>query len=616
MQLTKEANEKEFGNTHKKHSFSILYVYDHIDKEISIDERKNTGTHTMGNNQTKHTILRYGIRRPLGKKYSDTPSFGGVSKSATTGFLHERSLHLPDDLYIESENNSTSQYDANFKRYSCFNFSACQPVSRTDSLDKCEHNQHDDLEDTIKPVDGDCLDTSKSSNPVKLRNSTSHRTLLKSTSGLFTKVCQRLVHFNRRSHPVNLTGTTLTHGSTTFDEAKLSNPFPRSVTDSNVVHNSTGLNRKFGLGKSPAIQDLHGVNENPEMATKMISDLLEENEASYDEYENDMTYDEEDHNKNYYENNWSQVQQLQSDAENFRFQRRQFNHRPAQGSLGDSSSSYSEHSTSCDRFGNRRETTTACPFYELVTSVNNHNNNNQSLATTSKNLETTSFDFIDEGRSDYIESIASSRSPSIHSLQYSSYRGSLNNMNQLLCTDLACEKQLNTERRYSSSSSSYNEENAFEPFMSQVNKRLMSMNNGRQKKTRLPMYTKKYSKISERIGHLSHEVQTSHSQSLANNESALDIGHIYQEQYNDNISIFHNRLDRPRAPLASSETTTLSSSIDNLIDGCNLLPGNNNAQYNYKLFNPIKYPLINRLILSHQQQMDANNNNINDNVDF
>lgn len=559
----------------------------------------------MGNSQTKQTIMRYGTKRPLDRKYSDTPSLRGVSKSATTGFLHERSLHLPDDLYIESEKNSTSQHDTNFKRYSCFSFSACQPVSRTDSLDKCEFNQQDNLEDTIMPIDEDILDASRNTNNVKLRNSASHRTLLKSTSGLFTKVCQRLVHFNRRSHPVNLTESQVTRGSVTFDEAQqLSNPFPRSITDSNVGNNGTGFNRKFGLGKSPAIQDLHGVNENPEMATKKISDLLEENEASYDEYENDMTYSEEDH-RNYYENS-NMIQQLQSDAENFKFQRRQF--RPAHGSLGDSSSSYSEQSLSCERFGsniNYRET--ACPFY--FTRVNNDNNQTLSKATTSKNLETSSFDFIDEGRSEYIESIASSRSPSIHSLQYSSYRCSLSNINQLLCTDPACKQQMERDRcSSSSSSSSYSKNNASDPFLNQVNKRLMNIRNVRQKKT-LPMLAK-YSKLSMRNQHL--QEQTSHSQSLSNNESALDIGHIYQEQYNDNISIFHNRLDRPRAPLASSETTTLSSSIDNLIDGCNLP----SIQYQYKLINT-KFPLINKLILNHQIQIDANNNNnINNNVDF
>lgn len=227
-------------------------------------------------------------------------------------------------------------------------------------------------------------------------------------------------------------------------------------------------------------------------------------------------------------------------------------------------------------------------------------------ATTSKNLETTSFDFIDEGRSEYIESIASSRSPSIRYSSYSHFSScSVNNLNQLLCTNPACfEELINAKNttRYSSSNLDDASEDKSESvqFLNQVNRRLVKITNVDQK----------YSKLSQQ-----RDQTNLHSRSLScdnnNNESGLDIGHIYQEQYNDNISIFQNRFDHQmpmRAPLASSETTTLSSSIDNLID--------DNQIHHYKLFNPNKFPLINKLIFDHHRQMDVNNNNINTNVNF
>ena len=522
----------------------------------------------MGNSQTKHTIIRQSPH-----KYSDTPSLRAVCKSATTGFLNEKSLHLPDDLCPESEQNSLS-HDANFKRYSCFSFSPCQESQR---------------EYTAKPslFHDDNLDTWHSSGiPVKMRESSS-RALLKSTSGLFTKVRQRLVNFNRRSHPVNL------NPDAVFEPLPNANRMRLSVTDYNIermeesgdmvdldsVQDENLLKkRKFGgrlevakskFTKSPAMYDIHGIGEEGADMAKKISDLFEVKEDEYDEYEND-TYEGNDYNNNH----------GRSESDSFMFRRRQF--KPAH-SLGDSTSSFCNSENSYEQFAN---VGTDLTLYRLVTTVK---------LPAPKNLETASFGFIDEGRSEYIQSIASSRSPSIRSLQLSSFRGSMNNPNRLLCANQAASlSQLGFDNCDLNSGKSLGSTQ----FLNQVNRKLVHI---ARKKKSLPMYREKCAEMSRRNSQFN-----SHSQVLSSmsNETSCDVGNIYQEQYNDNISIFHNRSGRCRAPLASSESTTLSSSSENLI--CY----NSTPTTHFRLFNPTKFPLINKLILSHRQMENKKNNNI------
>lgn len=177
---------------------------------------------------------------------------------------------------------------------------------------------------------------------------------------------------------------------------------------------------------------------------------------------------------------------------------------------------------------------TACPLL--------HNNIN----------ETESLCFIDDGQSEYngFSTVSSSRCSSRPSIIYSSFKCSLNNLNKLVIVD---NQQF--ERTESTQ------------FLNEVSRKLIN-----------------FSKHSEKI------------YKSKNGKIHVDIGRTYDEQFNDNISIFNHASFSKKAPLASSETTTLSNSNDNLLTN------------SYRLFGSKKYPTIAKVLLNHQCYDNESNN--------
>lgn len=184
---------------------------------------------------------------------------------------------------------------------------------------------------------------------------------------------------------------------------------------------------------------------------------------------------------------------------------------------------------------------TACPLLQ--------NNSN-------KIGETESLCFIDDGLSEYcgFSTVSSSKCSSRPSIIYSSFKCSLNNLNKLVI--------MNNDNQYLERTESTK-------FLNEVSRKLTT-----------------FARHSEKINQNGNSIH-------------VDISRNYDEQFNDNISIFNHASFQKKAPLASSETTTLSNSNDNLLTN------------SYRLFGSKKYPTIAKVLLNHQQQYydsDSNNN--------
>lgn len=452
---------------------------------------------------------------------TDTPILKGVSKSKTTGFIND-TLHQPDANYDSYEDTETASDhtvvdNRHLKRFSCFNFTACSQETYKNSQFK------------RNLIAKDCTDNS---HPVHLRD---HGRVF-SSSGIFTKVRQRIVKLNRRSTPVSFDNHVNRESLTDAAVA-------RSMTDYNIIelNNETGeepqeenplKKRKFGYAantrftKSPALYDIHlYTNEDPELQSKKISDLLEEKEEanSYDEYEND------------YEN----AAELDPDSENnFAYTTSQYNRfKHHSDSLASSTSSFStsEHSYAQDKL-------IPPPVYPVK----------------SDSLEVDSIIFIDDGQSEYVGTSTINTSGS-QSLVVSSFRGSLNNISRLILK----------QQQVSDANNNYETES--NQFLNEVNRKLAR-------------YVKNHPVVKSSSSRCFSKLQHS--------EKTVDIGRNYDEQFNDNISIFSNtRYSARKAPLADSESTTLSNSNDNLL--------NSNSLPQFRLFNT-KYPLVSKLLMSHQ----------------
>jgi len=475
-----------------------------------------------------------------------------VSKSKTIGFINE-SLHQPDGIYDSYEEETASDQtvleNKKFKRFSCFNFTNCNPdINKTSNQLK------------LNLISEECIGNS---HPIHLRD----QNRVTSSSSIFTKVRQRIVNLNRRSTPANF-------ASNIKEECLSKDAVPavaRSMTDYNIVslnkdsvendelltHEENPLKiRKFGFAnrftKSPALYDLHlYTNEDPELQTKKISDLLEEKEEtnSYEEYEND-----------YDNNDATIIQQLDPDPENFMYTTSQYNRFQHSGSLSTSTNSFStsEHSYAQDKL-------IPPPVYPLEM------NKNKS--------DLDSIIFIDDGQSEYISTSTfdTSGSSSQPSLEYSSFRGSESNISRLI---LKQNNDMNNNYEVCRVLARKTDSNQF---LNEVNRKLAKYVKNKSAKL---SSNKFFSKLP-------------HSETFC----TVDISRNYDEQFNDKISIFSNTKCLTRkAPLADSESTTLSNSNENLL--------NSNSLTQFRIFNS-KYPLVSKLLNDYQSHLHTSNQNNN-----
>ena len=494
----------------------------------------------MGNSQNRYAVTRT----------AHCPAL--VAKSKTT-----------DNMQTNSSEGITATADhAHHKTTSCFNFSNCS--------EQQQRGHFEYRKSLLKQVEG----SSPAKKPML-------RARPASNNNLFSKVRERLIKLNRRSTPVNFGPAECLDAEESHGllEGFNSNAtvVTRSLTDYNLIQFSNEDEQqaqklpRFGkFTKSPALYDIKQyASQNPQYK---ISDLLEEEkEICYDDYEED-----EEESNSYNESSPSSLDTDQS-----------------------STQSINQNQTTCSLHSNHADSTIRLTrpsnFLQSLSTNAPTSLSSPPLSTPPpvpdqmvlQAMDVDDLSFIDDGRSECV-TLSSSKSSSMPSILFSSFRCSLTNLNRLIALNSG-NQGLADKSSSSATSSSHlarsqtggsrkklKLDTESSTFMQQVNQKLLT--HARQGKG-----------AREKRARLQRLVATTKSK---HSDSCVDLQHA---QYNnDNISIF-NYIQR--APLASSETTTLSSSTDNLLH-----------VKQYSQISSKKYPLINKLLSDHLYQSDHNNN--------